>query len=65
MADTIQAAAAPHEEQADREAAMKGQVADEGYELFEESNPQAFSPEMADAVRRKIDRHLLPLMWSV
>ncbi|EOO00242.1 putative mfs allantoate transporter protein [Phaeoacremonium minimum UCRPA7] len=62
MADTIQVASAPHEEAVDREAAMKGQVADEGYELFEESNPQAFSPEVADAVRRKIDRHLLPLM---
>ena len=62
MADIIQTASATHEQTIDKEAAMKGQAADEGYELFEETNPEAFSPEAGAAVRRKLDRHLLPLM---
>ncbi|KAI1339384.1 major facilitator superfamily domain-containing protein [Xylariaceae sp. FL0016] len=44
---------------------LKGEVADEGYELFEEANPLAFSEEAAKAVRRKIDLHLLPLMCAL
>ena len=43
---------------------LKGQVADEGYELFEEgaeAHP-ALTPESSAAVRLKIDLHLLPLM---
>jgi len=62
MADSIQIASVPRDEGLDKEAGLKGQVADEGYELFEESNPQAYSEEAADLVRRKIDLHLLPLM---
>ncbi|TPX07685.1 uncharacterized protein E0L32_010581 [Thyridium curvatum] len=64
MSDTIQAAPAPREHMAtsDAEAALKGQKADEGYELFQEANPEAFTPEQGEAVRRKIDLHLLPLM---
>jgi MFS transporter, ACS family, allantoate permease len=41
---------------------LKTDVADEGYELFEEAEPQAMSAEAADSVRRKLDAHLLPLM---
>ncbi|KAH9886180.1 major facilitator superfamily domain-containing protein [Xylariomycetidae sp. FL2044] len=44
---------------------LKGEVADEGYELFDETSPQDASEEAADAVRRKIDRHLLPLMCAL
>ena len=43
---------------------LKGQVADEGYELFEEgaeAHP-ALTPESSAAVRFKVDLHLLPLM---
>lgn len=44
------------------DAALKTEIADEGYELFEEGDPHAYSAEQAANVRRKIDRHLLPLM---
>lgn len=44
---------------------LKGEVADEGYELFDESCPEAFSPEQGNAVRRKLDLHLLPLMCGL
>ncbi|KAI0179740.1 MFS general substrate transporter [Hypoxylon sp. FL1284] len=60
--DNIEAAATPV---ADTGAAIKGDVADEGYELFEDANPQAFSQEQKDAVKRKIDLHLLPLMCAL
>jgi hypothetical protein len=41
--------------------AIGGQV-DEGYELFDEAAAQDLTDENSIAVRRKIDRHLLPLM---
>ncbi|KAI1085407.1 major facilitator superfamily domain-containing protein [Whalleya microplaca] len=43
----------------------KGEVADEGYDLFDETSPQAVPEEAANAVRRKIDLHLLPLMCAL
>ncbi|EMR64278.1 putative allantoate permease protein [Eutypa lata UCREL1] len=65
QSDSIEAAAAPHDGTVDNEVAMKGEVADEGYELFDEASPQAVSQEAKDAVRRKIDLHLLPLMCAL
>lgn len=41
---------------------LKGQVADEGYELFGEANAESFTEEESRAVRRKLDLYLLPLM---
>ncbi|KAF8858386.1 hypothetical protein BDZ45DRAFT_397465 [Acephala macrosclerotiorum] len=43
---------------------LKGQTADEGYELFEEAQNDSatYTLEGSEAVRRKIDLHLLPLM---
>lgn len=49
----------------DMGATTKGEVADEGYELFDDANPQTFTQEQKDAVRRKIDLHLLPLMCAL
>ncbi|KAL7622755.1 hypothetical protein AAE478_006433 [Parahypoxylon ruwenzoriense] len=64
--DDIEATTAPREGTVvDMETAMKGDVADEGYELFDESSPQAVSQEAKDAVRRKIDLRLLPLMCAL
>lgn len=65
QSDSIEAAAAPHDGTVDNEVAMKGEVADEGYELFDEASPQAVSQEAKDAVRRKVDLHLLPLMCAL
>jgi ACS family allantoate permease-like MFS transporter len=62
MADTIEAVETQHPTVLDKEAAIKGQKADEGYDLFEEANTAMFTPEQGKAVRTKIDRHLLPLM---
>ncbi|KUJ12395.1 uncharacterized protein LY89DRAFT_206691 [Mollisia scopiformis] len=46
------------------DADLKGQTADEGYELFEEAQNEStsYSVEATEAVRRKIDLHLLPLV---
>jgi hypothetical protein len=46
------------------EVAFKGENADEGYDLFKEAQQRAdtISQEASDAVRRKIDLHLLPWM---
>jgi MFS transporter, ACS family, allantoate permease len=46
------------------EGTVKGGNVDEGYDLFEEAQKGevAVSQEASDAVRRKIDLHLLPLM---
>ncbi|KAF9738893.1 hypothetical protein PMIN06_010363 [Paraphaeosphaeria minitans] len=44
---------------------LKGEVADEGYELFDQSAPEAFTAEQSNAVRRKLDLHLLPLMCGL
>lgn len=64
--DSIEAATtAPHDSEVDKEKALRGEVADEGYELFDEAAPQAISQEAKDAVRRKIDLHLLPLMCAL
>lgn len=63
--DSIEATAAPRDSTADVEVAMKGEVADEGIELFDEAGPQPISQEAKDAVRRKIDLHLLPLMCAL
>jgi hypothetical protein len=60
--DNIEAAAVDLHPSTENRNALKGEVADEGYELFEDSSPDAVSQEASDAVRRKIDRHLLPLM---
>ncbi|KAH6976578.1 major facilitator superfamily domain-containing protein [Ilyonectria destructans] len=38
---------------------------DEGYELFDEAAAQQCTPEQANAVRRKLDLHLLPLMCAM
>jgi MFS transporter, ACS family, allantoate permease len=46
----------------DTEATMKGQAADEGYELFTEAGEISYTEEESAAVRRKLDLHLLPLM---
>ncbi|KAL3420353.1 allantoate permease [Phlyctema vagabunda] len=61
MTDNIEAARAPtHTSHVDANA-LKGVVADEGYELFEEGDAEV-SIEASEKVRRKLDRHLLPLM---
>jgi ACS family allantoate permease-like MFS transporter len=60
MADNIEAAERTHSHVIDHDA-LKGQKADEGYELFEEG-AAPFTLEQGNAVRRKIDLHLLPLM---
>lgn len=39
-----------------------GGVVDEGYELFDEATAQPVADDIDDAVRRKLDWHLLPLM---
>lgn len=45
---------------------LKGQNADEGYELFEEGQVAiVLTPESSQAVCRKIDLHLLPLMCII
>ncbi|KAL3477279.1 major facilitator superfamily domain-containing protein [Aspergillus californicus] len=43
----------------------KGQVADEGYELFDEAELEAYTEAEAAAVRRKLDLYLLPLMCAM
>jgi hypothetical protein len=48
-------------EQPEKDLKGSGQV-DEGYELFDEAALQELTPENNQAVRRKLDRHLLPLM---
>ncbi|KAF7538360.1 hypothetical protein G7054_g2980 [Neopestalotiopsis clavispora] len=63
--DNIEAAVAHPNSSVEHGDVVKGEVADEGYELFEDTAPDAFSQEAADAVRRKIDRHLLPLMCAL
>lgn len=63
--DNIEAAPTNARLSANHGAAVKGEVADEGYELFEDTAADAFSQEAADAVRRKIDLHLLPLMCAL
>jgi hypothetical protein len=48
-------------EQPEEDLKGSGQV-DEGYELFDEAAAHELTPENNIAVRRKLDRHLLPLM---
>lgn len=43
---------------------LKGEKADEGYDLFVEATTP-FTEEASNAVRKKIDLHLLPLMCLV
>lgn len=62
MSDNIEAPPAAADTATDHEVALKGQVADEGYDIFEEGIAQSVPQDIADAVRRKIDRHLLVLM---
>ncbi len=63
--DIIQATTPPHEVVADIGSTTKGDIADEGYELFDEAGPQTTSQAEKDAVRKKIDLHLLPLMCAL
>lgn len=63
--DNIEAAPTNTRLSVEHGAPVKGEVADEGYELFEDTAPDAFSQAAADAVRRKIDLHLLPLMCAL
>ncbi|KXH35722.1 allantoate permease [Colletotrichum simmondsii] len=62
MSNNIEAPAAAADTASGHEVALKGQVADEGYDIFEEGIAQSVPQDIADAVRRKIDRHLLVLM---
>lgn len=62
MRDNIEAAPEAQDAGIDNETALKGQTADEGYEIFEEGISQSIPQDVSDAVRRKIDRHLLVLM---
>lgn len=41
---------------------LKGADADEGYDLFAEGTERAITEEESRAVRRKLDRRLVPLM---
>ncbi len=41
---------------------LKGEIADEGYDIFEQTNRDTVSEESSRAVRRKLDLRLLPLM---
>lgn len=62
MSDNIEASPAAADTASGHEVALKGQVADEGYDIFEEGIAQSVPQDIANAVRRKIDRHLLALM---
>ncbi|KAI3547156.1 allantoate permease [Colletotrichum filicis] len=62
MSDNIEASPAAADTASGHEVALKGQVADEGYDIFEEGIAQSVPQDVANAVRRKIDRHLLALM---
>ena len=48
-----------------KDAAGHAQVADEGFELFDEATAQTVPEDVANAVRRKLDLHLLPLMCAM
>ncbi|EHK99658.1 putative Allantoate permease [Glarea lozoyensis 74030] len=61
----IEAVAIPSQAMVDKEIGIKGEIADEGYELFEDSAPTPITEEQSVAVRNKIDRHLLPLMCAL
>ncbi|KAF4785018.1 allantoate permease [Colletotrichum scovillei] len=65
MSDNIEASPAAADTASGHEVALKGQVADEGYDIFEEGIAQSVPQDIANAVRRKIDRHLLALMCSL
>ena len=60
----IQLAASPAVDARDEQPvdALKGEIADEGYDLFEQTNQETLSEESSRAVRRKLDLRLLPLM---
>ncbi|KAK1708637.1 putative allantoate permease [Colletotrichum lupini] len=62
MSDNIEASPAAADTASGHEVALKGQVADEGYDIFEEGIAHSVPQDIANAVRRKIDRHLLALM---
>ncbi|KAK1471774.1 allantoate permease [Colletotrichum tamarilloi] len=62
MSDNIETSPAAADTASGHEVALKGQVADEGYDIFEEGIAQSVPQDVANAVRRKIDRHLLALM---
>ena len=61
----IETVAVPSHNMADNDMGIKGEIAYEGYELFEDSAPTPITPEQSKAVRRKIDLHLLPLMCAL
>ncbi|KAK6075989.1 allantoate permease [Seiridium cupressi] len=63
--DNIESTAADPHPSIEKGDATKGDVADEGYDLFEDSPPDEISLEASEAVRRKIDLHLLPLMCAL
>ncbi|KAK7189058.1 hypothetical protein PSPO01_04645 [Paraphaeosphaeria sporulosa] len=44
---------------------LEGEIADEGYESFDQSAPESFSDERNNAFRRKLYFHLLPLMCGL
>ncbi|KAH9890325.1 MFS general substrate transporter [Xylariomycetidae sp. FL2044] len=63
MADNIEAATRrSRDDMSAKPDALKGQPADEGYELFEESMEFTYTEAESKAVAKKLDRHLLPLM---
>jgi ACS family allantoate permease-like MFS transporter len=61
---TTEAVASSSMTDANTEGTIKEENADEGYDLFEEAQQGEvpLSQESSDAVRRKIDLHLLPFM---
>ena len=46
----------------DHEASLKGERADEGYDLFEQATYQPVTPEASATLCKKLDRRLLPPM---
>lgn len=46
----------------DKDTILKNDKADEGYEIFEQGDLQAVTPEQSAALRKKLDMRLLPIM---
>lgn len=65
MKDNIEAAPEARDSVLEKKGVLKDQKADEGYEFFEEGVSQSIPQDVADAVRRKIDMHLLVLMCAL
>ncbi|KAJ5017750.1 hypothetical protein K4K57_007663 [Colletotrichum sp. SAR 10_99] len=65
MKDNIEAAPEARDSVLEEKGVLKNQKADEGYEIFEEGVSQSIPQDVADAVRRKIDMHLLVLMCAL